>query len=134
MTIGKVATQTGMNIETIRYYEKLGLVCAPMRTEGGTRLFDRDSIQRLFFIKRARELGFSLDEVRALLQLSSDSKVDCHSAQSIAEKHLQDILKKIEDLNQLANVLLELSGKCSVANSSSCPILESLNKNSLGRA
>ena len=125
-TIGRVSKQTDVNIETIRYYEKVGLLKVPLRSQGGNRLYNEDSISRLNFIKRSRELGFSLDEIRELVKLSSDKKEDCHSAQKIADLHLKEIELKIKDLKQLAHVLANLSSQCSSTKSEVCPILNSL--------
>ncbi|WP_185964338.1 MerR family transcriptional regulator [Aliikangiella marina] len=127
-TIGRVSKQTGVNIETIRYYEKIGLVDAPLRSEGGNRLFDGENIRRLNFIKRSRELGFSLEEIRALLQLSSSNSKDCRAAQKIANAHLEIVRSKISDLQQLAEVLDNLSAKCDPSAPDECPILHSLNE------
>jgi len=126
-TIGRASKQTGVNIETIRYYEKIGLVNAPLRSEGGNRLYDESNIRRLNFIKRSRELGFSLEEIRVLLNLSKDNRDDCHSAQKIADSHLAIVEAKINDLKQLAAVLSNLSEQCKSSQEEGCPILSSLN-------
>ena len=127
-TIGRASKQTGVNIETIRYYEKIGLVDAPSRSEGGNRLFNRENIQRLNFIKRSRELGFSLEEIRVLLQLSNESREDCHSAQVLADSHRAIVEAKIRDLQRLAAVLADLSTQCDLSKDRSCPILTSLSE------
>ncbi|MCW8875635.1 MAG: helix-turn-helix domain-containing protein [Kangiellaceae bacterium] len=125
-TIGRVSKQTGVNIETIRYYEKIGLIDEPLRSEGGNRLYDQNNIRRLNFIKRSRELGFSLEEIRVLLQLSNNNREDCHSAQKIADSHLAVVEAKIKDLKQLATVLSNLSAQCNSSKDEGCPILRSL--------
>ena len=89
MLIGKLAAQTGVNIETIRYYERVELLSAPARTDGGHRVYDADHVRRLTFIRRSRELGFSLDDIRTLLVLS-DGKRDC-AARELTLRHLADV-------------------------------------------
>lgn len=126
-SIGNVSKLTDIKIETIRYYEKIGLVDEPARSEGGNRLYLDEHVRQLKFVKRARQLGFSLNEIRALLKLSSDSKEHCSSAKYIADKHLIDVEKKIIDLQQLAKVLKSLSDDCERHASEQCPILTSLN-------
>src|SRR5262249_32856328 len=90
LRIGELARRTGCNIATIRYYEKIGVLAPPMRTEGGFRVYSSDDVRRLTFIRRARELGFPLDEVRAMLRLSDQRAKPCAEVQQIAIGHLSD--------------------------------------------
>ena len=126
-SIGSVSKLTDINIETIRYYEKINLIDKPSRSEGGNRLYLDEHIRQLRLVKRARQLGFSLDEIRTLLELSAGNSADCSFAKNIADKHLLDIELKIIDLKKLAKVLKSLSTECEQTTGTDCPILASLN-------
>ena len=126
VTIGGLSKQTGCNIETIRYYERIGILLKPPRTEGGHRLYDREHIKRLVFVRRSRELGFSLDEVRTLLRLVDGKRYTCQEVQSIMDNHLQDIKKKISDLRRLQKTLGEISSQCEGGLVPDCPIIDAL--------
>ena len=128
VTIGKVAAQTGCNIETIRYYEKESLLPLPGRTEGGHRLYTVAMVERLVFIRRCRELGFSMDEIRRLLSVVDGEQVSCERVKHIAEIHLRDIRSKITDLKKMERTLHELSNQCSGEDVPECPIIEVLQK------
>ena len=101
VTIGKLSKRTGCNIETIRYYERIGILLKPQRTEGGHRLYNQEQIKRLVFVRRSRELGFSLEGIRNLLRLVDGKKTTCQEIKTVTEGHLQDIKKKIADLKCL---------------------------------
>src|SRR2546426_1197477 len=101
MAIGRLAKHTGTNIETIRYYERVGLWSAPVRSAGGYRLYGTDHLKRLNFVRRSRALGFSIQEVRKLLALADDRKRPCAEARVVAEAHLKDVQAKIADLRAL---------------------------------
>lgn len=124
--IGSVSKTTGCNIETIRYYEKIGLLDKPGRTPGGNRTYQKRHVQQLKFILRARKLGITLSEIDTLLSLSADNAKDCNAAQLIAEKHLLDVQTKIKDLRKLEKVLSNLASECQAVGESGCPILNSL--------
>ena len=124
--IGTLSAATGVNIETIRYYEKIGLVPAPPRTEGRQRVYDSTHLKRLTFIRRGRELGFSLDEIRALLGLVRGGDLNCAEVKTMTERHVTDIRRKVKDLKRLERVLTELAGKCRGDAVPDCPILEAL--------
>lgn len=124
--IGNAAKLTDIKVETIRYYEKISILDSPMRIQVRNRLYTQQNIEQLNFIKRSRELGFSLNEIRELMSLSTNSKEDCNTAQSIANTHLSTIRCKINDLQRLAHVLSNLSIECSHDQSDECPILSSL--------
>lgn len=126
LTIGKVAQQTRCNIETIRYYERESLLPAPQRTPGGHRLYNESMIKRLVFIRRSRELGFSMAEVRQLLSVVDGDVVSCEKVKGIAENHLHDIKTRIADLRKMQRILGELSLQCSGENVPECPIIEVL--------
>ncbi|MEC4681621.1 MAG: helix-turn-helix domain-containing protein [Nitrospirota bacterium] len=126
VTIGGLSKQTGCNIETIRYYERIGLLPKPPRTEGGHRLYEREQIKRLVFIRRSRELGFSLDEIRTLLRLVDGKRYTCQEVKALTEEHLGDIKKKIADLKKLQKTLGEISAQCQGGQVPKCPIIDAL--------
>ena len=124
--IGTLSAETGVNIETIRYYEKIGLIPAPPRTEGRQRVYDGTHLKRLTFIRRSRELGFSLDEIRALLGLVRGGDLSCAEVKTMTEQHVTDIRRKVKDLKKLERVLTELAAKCRGNAVPDCPILDAL--------
>ena len=126
LTIGKVAEQTGCHIETIRYYEKEDLLPPPGRSAGGHRLYTTDLIERLVFIRRSRELGFSMQEIRELLSVVDGRQVSCERVKNLADTHLKDIRSKISDLRRMETTLRELSNQCSGDDVPECPIIEAL--------
>lgn len=125
--IGKAAKVTGIKIVTLRYYEQLGLVPAPGRTEGNYRTYDEKDIDRLRFIRRCRDLGFTLDQVRELLRLSSQKNQKCAKVDKITGRHLAEVERKIVDLSRLARVLRNISSRCRGNGLiSDCRIIEAL--------
>lgn len=126
LAIGELSRQTGVNIETIRYYEKIKLLPAPLRTEGGHRLYGPRERRTLAFIRRARELGFTLDEIRALLDLGGPGKASCAEVKQIATHHLDDIRAKIADLRKLERLLASTIAKCSGRKVPDCPVIDIL--------
>lgn len=126
LMIGKVAEKTRCNIETIRFYEKEALLPPPDRTEGGHRLYTRQMVERLVFIRRSRELGFSMDEIRELLSLVDGEQVSCVRVKQIADAHLHDVRGKIADLKKMERSLDKLSLECPGDDTSECPIIEAL--------
>ena len=129
LTRGKLATQTGCNIETIRYYETTGLLPAPARTASGYRSYSDDHLRRLRFIQRARALGFSADQVRELLELSDPQQGHTRAeVKSLTEVHIDEIAGKIRDLQRIKRRLTEISSHCdgSALGAETCPILETL--------
>jgi MerR family mercuric resistance operon transcriptional regulator len=126
MLIGIFSERTGCHIETIRYYERIKLLPKPPRTEGGHRLYDREQVKRLVFIRRSRELGFSLEEIRTLLRLVDGKRYTCQEVKSIAENHLQDIKRKVSDLRRLQKTLAAISGECEGGLIPDCPIIDTL--------
>ena len=129
LTIGKVAEQTGCHIETIRYYEKEDLLPPPGRSAGGHRLYTSDLIERLVFIRRSRELGFSMQEIRELLSVVDGRQVSCERVKNLADTHLKDIRSKISALRRMETTLRELSNQCSGDDVPECPIIEALQVN-----
>lgn len=126
VTIGKLSKRTGCNIETIRYYERIGVLLKPQRSEGGTRLYSEEQIKRLVFVCRSRELGFSLEEIRTLLKLVDGKKTTCQEIKTVTEQHLQDIERKIADLEKLQKTLENISSQCSGGFVPDCPIIDTL--------
>jgi MerR family mercuric resistance operon transcriptional regulator len=124
--IGELSGRTGCNIETIRYYEKIGVVARPMRTEGGHRIYGLDHVRRLSFVRRARELGFTLDEVRALLNLSADGGAPCAEVRDLASSHLQDVRARIADLKRMERVLAASVRACNLGHDAGCPLIDAL--------
>lgn len=126
MQIGAVAARTGVHIETIRYYERIGILPKPSRGMGGHRLYTRAHEQRLSFVRRSRELGFSLSEVRALLALAEGDNRNCGEVYTIAAKHLDEVRQKIADLCRMERVLQDVAAQCSQGAVPHCPIIEAL--------
>ncbi len=123
---GSLAKQTGVNIETIRYYENIGLMPEPPRTSGGHRIYDESLLKRLSFLRRCRELGFSLDELRGLLELVDGGSYSCAEVLESVQAHLQRINGKIRDLKKMQATLRELSKQCTGDDVPGCPIVEVL--------
>lgn len=124
--IGEMSTRTGVNIETVRYYEKIGMMPKPKRTEGGNRLYNTEQLQRLFFIKRCREIGFSQSEIKALLSMVDRDDVTCAEVHSITTDHAADIRQKIKDLRKIEKVLTQMAKECGQGDIPECPIIETL--------
>ena len=124
--IGKVAERAGCNVETIRYYEKERLLPAPARTEGGHRVYTDKMVERLVFIRRSRELGFSVAEIKQLLSIVDGEHVSCENVKQITDAHLDDIRSKIGDLMKMEQTLCTLSRECSGEDVPECPIIEAL--------
>jgi len=131
--IGAVSRQTGVKIETIRYYERIGMMPAPRRSEGKQRLYDAVQITRLGFIKRSRELGFSLNEIRSLIQLNDDNELTCADVHSLTTDHLKQVQEKIGNLRNIEQVLKSMAEQCSRGDVPDCPIIETLSGVSTGR-
>jgi MerR family mercuric resistance operon transcriptional regulator len=126
MTRGVIAARTGVNIETVRYYERIGLLPAPPRSEGGHRIYDEDMLRRLNFIRRSRELGFTLNEVRGLLLLVDGGDYTCGEVESLTTAHLGEVRRKLADLKRLERVLREMVAGCQGGEVPECPVIEAL--------
>lgn len=124
MTIGRLAEATGVKLETIRYYEREGLIASPARTAGNYRSYATEDVARLGFIKRTRDLGFSLEEVRALLDLAANERGDCASVDELAARHLAGVDRKIADLMALRRQLAAALASCRGGAVADCRILE----------
>jgi MerR family mercuric resistance operon transcriptional regulator len=125
-TIGELSACSGVNIETIRYYERISLLPQPPRTRGGHRAYGTEIRRVLGFIKRARELGFNLEDIRALLALRSDGC--CNSVKTIASRHLNVVQARIRDLVEMEKVLVATLDRCPGDGSTECPMLDVLNE------
>jgi len=125
MTIGRLARAAGVNIETIRYYQRRGLLATPRKPVSGVRRYSSDILARLRFIKRAQELGFTLREIADLLKLGDGS---CKEARTLAERRLGDIVARIRDLQSMRQTLDKLIQACRAGNQPPCPIITSLEK------
>ena len=124
--IGEMSRQTGVGIETIRYFEKIGMMPAPSRSEGGNRRYTTVHLQRLFFINRCRQIGFSQNEIKALLLMVDTKDITCAEVHNITVEHIRDIKKKIRDLRKLEKVLTQMANECSRGDIPDCPIIETL--------
>lgn len=121
-----LASATGCNLETIRYYETAGILPPPARTDAGHRTYDATDVQRLRFVLRARELGFSLDDIRGLLGLGDGALRSCAEVKEKTETHLADVRAKIGDLQRIEAVLSRTAALCSGGDRPECPVLEAI--------
>jgi MerR family transcriptional regulator, mercuric resistance operon regulatory protein len=128
LSIGKLAKTVGVHLETIRYYERIGLMPEPGRTDSGYRSYGNEHARHLSFIKRARELDFSIDEVRALLALAAPDRASCADAQALTKAHLEKVRGKISDLRRLERMLAATVAKCSGEATPICPVLDMLER------
>ncbi|QPM90524.1 MerR family transcriptional regulator [Pseudooceanicola algae] len=127
LKIGDLARKTGTKVVTIRYYEKIGLLPEPQRSAGNYRAYTGDDLDRLHFIRRCRALGFPLDQIRALLDLSSEGAQPCDDVDRMAAAHLARIEQKIADLTRLAQQLRSISASCQGGGTiSNCCIVDAL--------
>ncbi|MHA6720421.1 MerR family transcriptional regulator [Sphingomonas sp. RS6] len=126
LTIGEMGKATNTKIETIRYYERIGLLPKPARTSSNYRDYGQAELGRLSFIRRSRDLGFSLDQVRALLGLSDDKSCDCAGIDRIAHQHLVEVDRKIADLQALRRELKAVIDSCDGGTVAECRIIEAL--------
>lgn len=126
LSIGELAKQTHTKVETIRYYERIGLLPDPVRTAGNYRSYDGVQLGRLSFVRRARDLGFSLDQVRELLDLADQRDRSCEAVDTIARQHLVEVERKIADLTALHDELSDVIGRCRRGTVADCRIIETL--------
>lgn len=123
-TIGQLSRSTGVNIETIRYFEKVGLIASPPRTEGGHRVYGDNHLRALGFIRRARELGFTPKEVRGILALGGPTDACCDEVREIASTHLDIVRSKIADLARLETLLASTIDRCTGDHVPRCAIID----------
>jgi len=131
MPIGAAARESGVKVPTIRYYEEIGLLPSPPRSEGNRRLYAEADVQRLAFIRHARELGFELDAIRALLELQDRPEQSCEAADAIARARLREVEQRIASLNALKGELELMIEGCSRGRVAECRVIETLADHSL---
>ncbi len=126
LSIGQIARQGGVGVETVRFYERQGLLEKPSRSESGYRKYPPEAVSRLHFIKKAKEVGFSLKEIKELLSLRLDETATCQDVRSRAEAKILDVEQKLQALTRMKQALTDLTKACSGRGSvSECPILQS---------
>ncbi len=124
-TISKLAQAAGVNVETIRFYQRRGLLAEPAKPLGGIRRYGEAEVARVLFVKSAQRIGFTLDEIAQLLQL--DDGTQCKEARAIAEHKLADVRKRLQDLQRIEAVLAQLVDRCASSRGQvSCPLIEAL--------
>jgi MerR family mercuric resistance operon transcriptional regulator len=126
LPIGQLSLLSGVNIETIRYYERIKMLPAPPRAGNGRRVYDPSHLRILGFIRRSRELGFSLVEIRALIRLGGLDKATCREVRDIAAHHLEHIRAKLNDLRKLERLLAKTVTRCTGKAAPDCPVLDIL--------
>ena len=134
MNIGQAASQSGLSAKMIRYYESIGLLPVAGRTESGYRHYASKDLDRLAFIKRARDLGFSLDEVSKLLALWQDRQRASAEVKALAASHIEELNRKISEMTSLRDTLAELAATCHGDDRPDCPILKELESGTCGKA
>jgi MerR family transcriptional regulator, mercuric resistance operon regulatory protein len=127
LAIGALARRSGVHIETIRYYERIGLLPVPPRTSGGHRVYCDHHLKRLIFIRRSRKLGFRLEEIRTLLGLA-EAGAGCGEVRQTALTHLEEIRRKVADLKRMERTLAETAARCEGGEAPDCPILDVLGR------
>lgn len=125
MTISRLAQLAGVGVETVRYYQRIGLLRTPPKPPQGYRIYPADTLQRLQFISRAKQLGFTLKEIAELLQLGP---TDCHTTRKLAQQKHGDIQTKIRDLQAISKILEQLIERCDADSTDTCPILAALSR------
>ena len=128
ITRGDLARRTGVNAETIRYFERVGILAAPQRTQGGHRTYNQDHVRALSFIHRARGLGFSPAQVRAIVGLGGPGKAICGEVREIASHHLEHVRTKIADLVEIERLLAMTIERCSGRPDAECAIIDMIER------
>lgn len=126
MTRGELSRKTGCNAETIRYYEKIGIMPEPARSASGYRQYDAAHERRLGFVMRGRELGFTMEDLKSLLDLIDRRAVSCMEVEKLASVHLQSVREKIRDLKRMESVLSSTVRACSGKDVPECPLIDTL--------
>lgn len=130
MTIGQLSKAGGVKVTTIRYYESIGLMGEPDRSESGQRLYTDDAVHRLSFIRHARDLGFPMDAVRELMKLQTEPGSDCSAVDAIAREHLNDVRKRLGQLEALEAELKRMISSCEGGKVGECHVMAALNDHS----
>ena len=126
MSIGELSRKTGCKIETIRYYEKTGLMPAPPRSQGRHRVYAEDHLKRLTFIRRGRELGFSMDQLKGFLAMMDSSELSCGEVAVEVEQHLIAVRQRLDGLQRMERMLSETLARCHRGGQTECPIIDAL--------
>ena len=126
LSIGELSRRTGVKVPTIRYYETMGLISAPERTEGNQRRYSRQELERLSFIRHGRDLGLSLDAIRDLIRLNENPEMPCRDAHDIANAHLAQIESRIARLLRLKKELTRITESCTADHVGECYVIQSL--------
>lgn len=125
-SIGELSRQTGCKVETIRYYERIGVLPPPARSEGGHRVYNESHLKRLNFVLRARRLGFPLGEVRTLLDLADGEGETCEQGEKLASERLTQVRQKMADLTLMEGVLDDMVAECRLGTTPQCPLIDTL--------
>jgi len=125
-SIGELARRSGCKVATIRYYEGSGLLAPSPRTSGGHRQYGDEAVRRLVFIRRSRELGFTLDEIRSLLELAGDEERACAEVDAMASAHVQEIDEKIASLTAMRDALVDVLDQCARTTIHECRVVDAL--------
>lgn len=128
ISIRELSRATGVNVVTIRYYERVKMLPAPPRTEGGRRVYGKSHQRAVAFIRRGRELGFTLDEIRALIDLNAPGHATCAEVKAIASEHLGNVRARLADLAGLEAILADAVAKCTGEAAPACPVLDILDR------
>ena len=126
LSIGALSKATGTTVETIRWYERVGVPPLPARTKGNYRSYGAAHLERLSFVRRARDLGFTLDQVRELLRFADEKDQSCDAVDRVAREHLEEVERKIADLKALRCELQDLIGQCRHGTVAECRIVQAL--------
>jgi MerR family mercuric resistance operon transcriptional regulator len=126
LSIGELSKQTGVHVETIRYYEKINIMPVPPRTRGGHRSYGSEHARRLSFISRSRSLGFSLEEIRSLLNLADGHDFTCADVRELTLHHADEARRKISDLKKIERTLRDMAAQCHGNHIPDCPIVDAL--------
>ncbi len=126
VSIGELSRRTGCNVETVRYYERVGVMPKPPRTAGGHRFYPAEQVKRLAFIRRGRELGFTLDQIRGLLRFVDSGDFSCADIKALTDVHLTELRDKIADLRRMERVLKDMAAQCDGGRVPECPIIDAL--------
>ena len=126
LTIGRLAARTGVNIETIRYYERIGMIPVPPRSPGGQRRYQESHLRRLSFVRRCREVGFPLDEIRTLLALVDGGDYTCAEVRETTVRQLDAVRRRIADLKVMERTLDTMAARCEGGSVPDCPIVDAL--------
>ena len=124
--IGQLARASGARVETVRYYEHSGLMPDPPRSDGRHRIYTEEHLKRLLFIRRCRQLGLTIEEIRGLLDLVDGGKYTCGEVQALTLEHAENVRRRIKDLRRLEKTLTQIAAKCEGGAAPECPIIETL--------